>query len=142
MLSRRDSQYFFWDGKGACHRLGSSSGVDQGGPLAPLLFAFGFKPHLEQLEEDLRRLVADRGLDPNRVHLLAYLDDVTILVPPEIASEALAAAATAFRGFGLQLRADKTQICLSAAVAVGSAANLDWLLLRGSRLGRSVSEKL
>ena len=51
----------------------------------------------------------DRGLDPNRVHLLAYLDDVTILVPPEIASAARAAAAVAFSRFGLQLRADKTQ---------------------------------
>ena len=43
------------------------------------------------------------------MHLLAYLDDVTLLVPPEIATEALAAAAAAFSGFGLQLRADKAQ---------------------------------
>ena len=110
MFSRRNSQYFFWDSKGECHRLSSTSGVDQGDPLAPLLFAFGFKPHLEQLEEDLRALAAERGLDPNRVHVLAYLDDVTLLVPPEIATEALAAADAAFRGFGLQLRADKTQV--------------------------------
>ena len=55
MFSRRTSQYFFWDYKGVCHRLGSTSGVDQGDPLALLLFAIGFKPHLEQLEADLRR---------------------------------------------------------------------------------------
>ena len=47
--------------------------------MAPLLFALGFKPHLEQLESDLRRLAVERGLDPSRIHLLAYLDDVTIL---------------------------------------------------------------
>ena len=77
MFSRRTSQYVFWDCKGECHRLGSTSGVDQGDPLAPLLFAFGFKSHLEQLEADLRRLAEERGLDPNRVPLLAYLDVVT-----------------------------------------------------------------
>ena len=109
MFSQRRSLYLYWDAKGECHWLYSTDGIDQGDPLAPLLFALGFKPHLEQLESDLRRLAVERGLDPSRIHLLAYLDDVTILVPPEMASEALAAAAAAFQRFGLQLRPDKTQ---------------------------------
>ena len=109
MFSRRTSQYFFWDARGHCHRLTSTGGVDQGDPLAPLLFAFGLKPHLAKLEEDLRARARELGLDPNRVHLLAYLDDIIVLVPSELAMEALTAAAAAFGGFGLQLRMDKTQ---------------------------------
>ena len=44
LFSRRTSQYFFWDSTGHCHRLTSTSGVDQGDPLAPRLFCFGLKP--------------------------------------------------------------------------------------------------
>ena len=109
MFSQRRSLYLFWDDKGDCQWLSSTDGVDQGDPLAPLLFALGFKPHLEQLESDLRRIAVEHGLDPSRIHLLAYLDDVTILCPPQMASEALAAAAAAFQRFRLLLRPDKTQ---------------------------------
>ena len=41
LFCRRRSQYFFWDGTGQCHRLQATDGVDQGDPLAPLLFACG-----------------------------------------------------------------------------------------------------
>ena len=77
--------------------------------MAPLLFAFGLKPRLAKLEEDLRARARELGLDPNRVHLLAYLDDITVLVLSILAPEALTAAAAAVSGFGLQLRTEKTQ---------------------------------
>ena len=84
-------------------------GFDQGDPPSPLFFALGFRPHLQQLEETLRRIASEQGIDPNRVRVLACTDDVTVLVPARLASAATTAAAAAFRNFGLQLRADKTQ---------------------------------
>ena len=61
------------------------------------------------LEDYLRQLAQERGLDPNRVRVLAYLDDVTVVVPPELAAEVPAAAQRAVGNLGLELRADKTQ---------------------------------
>ncbi len=110
LFCRRTSQYLFWDAAGACHRLTATSGVDQGDPLAPLLFACGLAPCLEVLEENLRQLARDRGLDPSRVKVLAYLDDVAVLVPPELATEAQPAAARALGTLGLELRPEKTQV--------------------------------
>ena len=106
---RRASKYFFWAGDGTCHVLFATDGFDQGDPPSQLFFALGFRPHLQQLEETLRRIASEQGIDPNRVRVLAYADDVTVLVPASLASAATTAAAVAFRNFGLQLRADKTQ---------------------------------
>ena len=109
LFSARLSRYFFWEGSGGCQELTSTSGVDQGDPLAPLLFACGLAPRLAELEKRLRQLAQERGLDPNRVRVLAYLDDVTVLVPPELATEVVPAAQAALGAAGLELRADKTQ---------------------------------
>ena len=62
-----------------------------------------------QLEDTVRRIASEQGIDPNRVRVLAYADDVTVLVPACLASAATTAAAVVFRNFALQLRADKTQ---------------------------------
>ena len=109
LFCHRTSQYFYWDGAGQCHRLCATSGVDQGDPLAPLLFACGVAPCLEALEADLQQLARDRGLDPSRVRVLAYLDDVAVLVPPELATEVQSAATRALGALGLELRPEKTQ---------------------------------
>ncbi len=109
LFCRRTSQYLFWDGAGQCHRLRATSGVDQGDPLAPLLFACGLAPCLQALETDLQQLSRDRGLDRNRVRVLAYLDDVAVLVPPELATEVQAAETRALGALGLELRLEKTQ---------------------------------
>ncbi len=105
----RTSQYLFWDGAGQCHRVSATSGVDQGDPLAPLLFACGLKPCLEALEADLQQRARDAGLDPSRVRVLAYLDDLAVLVPPELAAAVQPAARDALGAFGLDLRPEKTQ---------------------------------
>ena len=91
-----------------CHHLSSTDGLDQGDPLAPIIFALGLAPHLNALESRLRDMASAQGLDPNRVHILAYLDDISIIVPPTMAVEALEAASVAFLAFGLSLRLQKT----------------------------------
>jgi hypothetical protein len=109
LFCRRTSQYLLWDAAGECHCLRATSGVDQGDPLAPLLFACGLKPCLEALEADLQQRARDAGLDPSRVRVLAYLDDVAVLVPPGLATAVLPAARGALEPFGLDLRPEKTQ---------------------------------
>ena len=102
-LVRRVSVYLFWDAKGSVH------GVDQGDPLAPLLFAWGMRPRLIELEKRLKEFGVAAGLTAARARVLAYLDDVIIAVPPTIASQVLGVAAEVFQGFGLILREDETQ---------------------------------
>ncbi len=62
------------------------------------------------LEENLRQLARDHGLDPSRMKVLAYLDDVAVLVPPELATEAQPAAERALGTLGLELRPKKTPV--------------------------------
>ena len=87
LFSARASQYLFWDEGGRCHTLQTTNGVDQGDPLAPLLFACGIAPRLRELEAELREQARTRGLAPDRVHVFAFLDDVVVLAPPELAAE-------------------------------------------------------
>ena len=97
-----------WDTKGQCHVLHSNSGADQGDPFAPLLFALGIKPRLAELEEALRRLATTRGERPERVHILAFLDDITVVASLGLATEALHIAQEVLAPFGLSLQINKT----------------------------------
>ncbi len=81
LFCRRESQYLFWDGSGRCHTLRSTNGVDQGDPLAPLLFACGLAPRLQELEEALQERAHELRLDFWRVRVLAFLDDVAVTAP-------------------------------------------------------------
>ena len=109
LFCRRTSQYLFWDGAGECHRLTATNGVDQGDPLAPLLFACGLSPSLQRLEEQLQDLAEARGLARDSARVLAFLDDVALLLPPEIADQALPLSHATLREFGLELALAKTQ---------------------------------
>ena len=84
-------------------------------PLAPLLFACGLAPCLRELEEALQELAGARGLPRSSVRVLAYLDDVAVLTPPELAVEVLPTAQRVLGAFGLQLSLDKTQASSHAA---------------------------
>ena len=84
--------------------------MDQGDPLAPLLFACGLAPRLRALQQGLRDLAIERGVDPSRVRVLAYLDDVVVMVPPVMAGEVLPMAQRLLGEIGLLLRSDKTQV--------------------------------
>ena len=57
----------------------------------------------------MRAVATERGLDAGTVQVLAYLDDVVVLVPPELAAEVLPAAQRVLGEVGLDLRPDKTQ---------------------------------
>ena len=109
LFSKRLSHYYFWDSKGKCHQLTASDGVDQGDPLAPLLFACGIRPRLTELERMLRERAGNMGLPPDKVRIFAYLDDVLVAVPAALAEHVLHDASSCFGGLGLKLRPDKTQ---------------------------------
>ena len=89
--------------------------MDQGDPLAPLLFACGLAPRLQELGEALQDLGEARGLLRCRVRVLAFLDDVAVLAPPELAAEVPATAQRVLGAFGLQLAHEKTQAWSLAA---------------------------
>ena len=109
LFCRRESRYLFWDGAGECHRLTATNGVDQGDPLAPLLFACGLSPSLRRLEEQLQDAAAARGLPRSSARVLAFLNDVALLVPPELAELAQSLAKAALHDYGLELSEAKTQ---------------------------------
>ena len=75
--------------------------MDQGDPLAPLLFACGLAPKLAELGDSLQQAARARGLAPSRARVLAYLDDVVLLVPPELAAEAVLEAQAKLGKLGL-----------------------------------------
>ncbi len=109
LFSQRESAYYFWDGKGVCTELNATDGVDQGDVLTPLLLACGLAPHLRDLEGELRDLAHARGLVSSRIRVLAYLDDVAVLAPPELAAEILPTAQRVLSLAGLELQPGKTQ---------------------------------
>ena len=106
----RTSRYLFWDSHGKCHELTACDGVDQGDPMAPLLFACGMRPCLQQLERRLRERAEQLGLQPGRIKVFAFLDDVLVVVPPELAKEAQQEADECLAVLGLELQAHKTQV--------------------------------
>jgi hypothetical protein len=109
LFCRRSSQYFFWDNAGECHKLSATSGVDQGDPLAPLLFASGLARPLRLLEVKLQDEAEARGLPRDSARVFAFLDDVALLLPPGLADFALPAAQDALSDYGLELAVAKTQ---------------------------------
>ena len=144
LFCRRESRYFFWDGAGRCHELRATEGVDQGDPLAPLLFACGLNPRLRELEEALQDLAAARGLQRSRVRVLAFLDDLAVLTPPELAAEVLPTAQRVLGSFGLVLAPEKTQAWSASAARPDGLEERYWreagLTLVGVPLDESLPE--
>ena len=139
LFSRRESQYFFWDGAALCHKLKATDGVDQGDPLAPLLFACGLRPRLQELEGVLQDLAAAQGLPRSNVKVLAFLDDVAVITPPEIAAQVFPSAQRIFGAFGLELSDAKTQAWSPASARPADLEQRFWreegLTLVGVPLG-------
>jgi hypothetical protein len=112
----------------------SSTGVRQGDPLGPLLFAIGLHPVLKLLQEHF----------PNHL-FLAYLDDISILgdVSPERMVPIMNLAKQLLNNIGLHINEDKSDVWIP-----GRDANKNGLTVVGASVGTyqyqmlSLSQKL
>ena len=94
---------------GSLHRLTADKGVEQGDAFAPALFAYGVRPALLRSQAHMDEICALRGLPS--VSLFAYLDDIVIMAPPDLAEVALETVRAALTELcGLELSDDKTQV--------------------------------
>ena len=80
------------------HIIDSSSGVQQGDPLGPLLFSLTLQPILEKLSSSLK---------------FAYLDDVTLGGPSNIVSNDIEILKTESARIGLKLNVFKCEVITS-----------------------------
>ena len=79
----------------------SREGTTQGDPGGPLLFALAMQPALEEIQTQLG----------SEAHVLAYLDDVFLLVPAPQAAHSLRVAEEALRQrCGLMIKLSKCKI--------------------------------
>jgi len=95
----RDGTLHFCGADGDRVRLRSVTGVQQGDPLGPVLFALGIHPALQAVQ---RR--------HPQVHILAYLDDVHLVGPQGAVHEAFQTLRAQFAAIGLTTRQDKNLV--------------------------------
>jgi hypothetical protein len=77
----RATTHTFWDSAGKGLPVHATTGVDQGCPLSPALFAIGIADALEVIHTRLLQL--DGG-----ARLFSYLDDIMVVVPANLADAA------------------------------------------------------
>jgi len=98
-LCRAETRHWFFDPAGA-HVVSAVSGVDQGCPLSPVLFAIGIAPTLASLQQELR------AKDPEAL-VVSYLDDIYVVIRADLAPSALDYASSKFAALGLHLNPTK-----------------------------------
>ena len=84
------------------HRLSSESGVQQGDPLGPLLFAIALQPILQELHSNR----SDGGLQL----VFSYLDDCCLAGDYRAVAQALQHLKDACAAIGLKLNTDKCEL--------------------------------
>jgi hypothetical protein len=95
----RDGTLHFCGEDGERIRLRSVTGVQQGDPLGPVLFALGIHPALRAVQQ--RHPL---------VHILAYLDDVHLVGPQGAVYDAFQTLRAQFAAIGLHTRKDKNLV--------------------------------
>ena len=93
--------HLFWGESSRASPIRASTGVDQGCPLSPALFAIGLAAPLERIHSRLALLSP-------RCRVFSYLDDVMVVVPGADGEAALDAVVEELQGVGLTVNADKT----------------------------------
>lgn len=101
-----DTDYVFRDQLGDIWHIQGERGVEQGDPLAPVLFAWATVDLLEYLEGKLNSWAPGQNLFLVR----AYLDDVVIIGPTAFLRRAISLAEEIFLTAGLELNRQKTQV--------------------------------
>ena len=120
-----------WDERGVVTPVTAASGVDQGCPLSPLLFALGLAPALDAIVQQLQALDAS-------ARAFAYLDDIVVVVPPGRAEAAHDIVETCLGQCGLALNRDKTEVWSRNGLTV-TGALAERVVERISLLGASVA---
>ena len=95
-----------------------ADGLDQGDPAAPLLFSLALQPLLKALRDTL----------PEGAFIGAYLDDVTLIVPPERAVAALEAAERLALAHGYAVQRGTAERPKSLATSVTGERPVEWPL--------------
>ena len=89
--------------------------MDQGAPLSPAIFAAGVRQTLDTIHADLNNAATSLNISTNNVHVIAYLDDVMIGVPPPMAHLVVDIAERHLNAVGLQLNTTKTKVWAATA---------------------------
>ena len=97
------AEHHWWDKDGSHFGVVAERGVDQGCPLSPALFSMAVRDKLDLLEQKVR------ALDPNG-KVLAYLDDVYVVMEPEVAVQVLGICQELWSEVGLELNLVKTHV--------------------------------
>jgi hypothetical protein len=99
-LCQRTTHLYWGEGsKGS--PIHATSGVDQGCPLSPALFAIGLAASLERIQDKLAALSPD-------CRVFSYLDDVMVVIPSDQAERAMGVVIAELEGAGLTVNAGKT----------------------------------
>ena len=107
MFLGRDTKYRFIRASGEATWLHAGEGAEQGDVWGPILYSLALAPCVAALEADLRGQLRTAGWEEGEladaIGVSAYLDDLVIRVPPELAGQVLPAADRALRPMGGRL---------------------------------------
>ena len=111
MFLQRDTRYRFIRSTGEAVWMTTGEGAEQGDVWGPILYSLALAPCVAALEEDLRGQLRAAGWSEEAVidaiGVSAYLDDLVIRVPPELAGQVVPAADRALQPMGGRLNPRK-----------------------------------